>query len=114
EVNQSKLRFFVNVSHEIRTPVTLVIAQLDTLINKSTNIPQTALHKLMSIKRNASNLKKLINELLDFKKQEEGHVRLKATKLNMVSYLNELFLSFQDYAGSLNINTSFLSSEDSI
>lgn len=114
EVNQSKLRFFVNVSHEIRTPVTLIIAQLDNLINKSTSIPQTAMHKLVSIKRNASNLKKLINELLDFKKQEEGHVRLKAAKLDIVNYLNDLFLAFQDYARSLNINTSFLSTENAI
>lgn len=114
EMNQSKLRFFVNVSHEIRTPVTLIIAQLDSLINKSTSIPQTAMHKLMSIKRNASNLKNLINELLDFKKQEEPHVQLKIAELDIVKYLNDIFLSFQDYAGSLNINTSFLSTEDSI
>ncbi len=114
EVNQSKLRFFVNVSHEIRTPVTLIIAQLDSLINKSTSIPQAAMHKLLGIKRNASNLKKLINELLDFKKQEEGHVKLKAAKLDVVNYLNELFLAFQDYARSLNINTSFLSTENAI
>lgn len=114
EVNQSKLRFFINVSHEIRTPVTLIIAQLDSLINKSTSIPQTAMHKLMNIKRNAANLKKLINELLDFKKQEESQVKLTAVKLDIVKYVNDVFLSFQDYAGSLNINTSFLSTEDAI
>ncbi|WP_262246664.1 hybrid sensor histidine kinase/response regulator transcription factor [Parapedobacter soli] len=114
EMNQSKLRFFVNVSHEIRTPVTLIIAQLDNLINKSTSIPQTAMHKLMGIKRNASNLKNLINELLDFKKQEEPYVPLEIAELDIVKYLNDIFLSFQDYAGSLNINTSFLSTEDSI
>jgi signal transduction histidine kinase/ligand-binding sensor domain-containing protein/AraC-like DNA-binding protein len=114
EVNQSKLRFIVNVSHEVRTPLTLVIAQLDSLINKSANVPQAVLYKLMSIKRNASNLKKLINELLEFKKQDDDHVQLKATKLDIVSYLNDLFLSFQDYGRSLNINTSFLSSEETI
>src|SRR5690606_29945200 len=71
-------------------------------------------HKLMGIKRNASNLKNLINELLDFKKQEEPYVPLEIAERDIVKYLNDIFLSFQDYAGSLNINTSFLSTEDSI
>lgn len=114
EVNQSKLRFFMNVSHEIRTPVTLIMAQLDMLLNSAGSIPPTVQGKLQNVRRNAANLKKLINELLDFKKQEEGLVRLKVTRQDIVKYLHHIFVSFQDYGNSLNINTSFLSTEEKI
>lgn len=114
EVNQSKLRFFMNVSHEIRTPVTLIMAQLDMLLNAPGSIPPTVQGKLQNIRRNAANLKKLINELLDFKKQEEGLVRLKVARQDIVRYLHHIFVSFQDYGNSLNINTSFLSTEEKI
>lgn len=114
EVNQSKLRFFMNVSHEIRTPVTLIMAQLDMLLNATGSIPPTVQGKLQNIRRNAANLKKLINELLDFKKQEEGLVRLKVSRQDIVKYLHHIFVSFQDYGNSLNINTSFLSTEEKI
>lgn len=114
EINQSKLRFFINVSHEIRTPVTLMIAQLDILLNNTPSIPPTVHNKLQSIKSNASSLKKLINELLDFRKHEQGFAKLRVEKKDLVKYLNNIFDSFQDYANSLNINTSFISSEDYI
>lgn len=114
EVNQSKLRFFMNVSHEIRTPVTLIMAQLDMLLNATGSIPPTVHAKLQNIRRNAANLKKLINELLDFKKQEEGMVRLRVSRHDIVKYVHQIFVSFQDYGNSLNINTSFLSTEEKI
>lgn len=112
EVNQSKLRFFINVSHEIRTPVTLMIAQLDILLNNTSSIPPTIHYKLQNIKRNASSLKKLINELLDFRKHEQGYAKLRVGKHDLIKYLNNIFISFQDYANSLNVNTSFISSEE--
>lgn len=114
EVNQSKLRFFMNVSHEIRTPVTLIMAQLDMLLNSSTPLSPSVLNRLQNIKKNAANLKKLITELLDFKKQEEGLVKLKCREEDLVKYLHTVFVSFQDYANSLNIHLAFYSSEEQI
>ncbi len=114
EVNQSKLRFFMNVSHEIRTPVTLIMAQLDMLLHAPGGTPPTVQGKLQNIRKNAANLKKLINELLDFKKQEQGLVKLKVARQDIVKYLHHIFVSFQDYGNSLNINTSFLSTEEKI
>lgn len=114
EVNQSKLRFFINVSHEIRTPVTLILAQLDMLLNNSHSIPPSIHNKLQNIKKNAYSLKKLINELLDFRKHEQGYAKLKPAQQDLTKYLHNIFSSFQDYANSLNISTSFICSEERI
>lgn len=114
EVNQSKLRFFMNVSHEIRTPVTLIMAQLDMLLNNSTALSPQLSGRLQNIRKNATNLKKLISELLDFKKQEEGMMKLQLSDQDLVKYLHTVFVSFQDYAHSLNIHLSFYSTEEKI
>lgn len=114
EVNQSKLRFFINVSHEIRTPVTLIIAQLDTLLQNSGNLSPTMSSKLINIKRNANKLKRLINELLDFRKQEQGHVSLKVSEQDIVSYVKGIYSSFSEYAIKLNVNISFISKYEQI
>jgi signal transduction histidine kinase/ligand-binding sensor domain-containing protein/DNA-binding response OmpR family regulator len=114
EVNQSKLRFFMNVSHEIRTPVTLIMAQLDMLLSSSTQLSPQLSGRLQNIRKNATNLKKLISELLDFKKQEEGLVKLQLSEQDLVKYLHTIFVSFQDYANSLSVHVSFYSSEEKI
>lgn len=114
EVNQSKLRFFMNVSHEIRTPVTLIMAQLDMLLSNPGQLSPQLNGRLQNIRKNATNLKKLISELLDFKKQEEGLVKLQLSEQDLVKHLHTVFVSFQDYANSLSVHISFYSKEEQI
>jgi signal transduction histidine kinase/ligand-binding sensor domain-containing protein/DNA-binding response OmpR family regulator len=113
ELNQYKLRFFTNVSHEIRTPVTLIITQLDMLLQR-TDLSQSIRNRLANIVRNTSNLKILINELLDFRKQEQGHLQLKASENDLIKYLEEIFYSFKDQANYKHIHVSFIHSEDEL
>ena len=70
EQNQSKLRFFFNVSHEIRTPLTVIISLADSLIKEISCTGDTR-NKLTGIYRNCNQLRSLISELLDFRKQEQ-------------------------------------------
>lgn len=113
ELNQYKLRFFTNVSHEIRTPVTLIITQLDMLLQR-TDLPQSIRKRLANIVRNTNNLKILINELLDFRKQEQGHLQLTVSENDLIKYLEDIFYSFKDQANYKHIHVSFLHSEDEL
>jgi signal transduction histidine kinase/ligand-binding sensor domain-containing protein/DNA-binding response OmpR family regulator len=113
EVNQSKLRFFTNISHEFRTPLTLISGQLDMLMQMS-NIQPTVFNRILNIKRNTLNMQNLINELLEFRKSEQGHLSIKIQKKDIVSFLYEIFLSFKEYANYRKINFDFKHAEQTI
>lgn len=102
EMNQSKLRFFTNISHEIRTPVTLILGQVDLLLN-SGKLSTYAYSKLLNIHKNAGNLKSLISELLDFRKQEQGLLKLKISSFDLCSLLQEHYILFKELASNRNI-----------
>ncbi|MDR3060789.1 MAG: response regulator, partial [Dysgonamonadaceae bacterium] len=113
ELNQSKLRFFTNISHEFRTPITLMLTQLEILLQNG-NLPQNVYNRLISIMKNAEKMRRLINELLDFRKQEMGFVKLKMSKQNIVSFINDIYVPFKEYSHSKHINLSFIHKEESI
>lgn len=75
EQNQSKLRFFTNVSHEIRTPLTVIIGLSESLLQSSAFAADIR-NKILGIYRNSNQLRSLISELLDFRKQEQGHIHI--------------------------------------
>lgn len=102
-MNQSKLRFFTNISHEIRTPITLILGQVDLLLN-SGKLSTYAYSKLLNIHKNAGNLKSLITELLDFRKQEQGLLKLKVSQFDLYSLLKEHYVLFKELAANRNIS----------
>jgi len=101
-----KIDFFTNISHEIRTHLTLIVGPLETLFNANKNNDYLK-QQLSTIKNNANRLLKLVNELLDFRKAETNHLKLKVGKHNIVSFLNSIYLSFYDLAVTKKITTSF-------
>jgi signal transduction histidine kinase/DNA-binding response OmpR family regulator len=113
EVNQSKLRFFTNISHEFRTPLTLISGQIDMMLQMS-NINPILYNKILNVKRNTQNMQHLINELLEFRKTEQGHLQLKVSNHNFVRFLHEIFLSFSDYALHRQIKYLFNCSDEFI
>jgi signal transduction histidine kinase/ligand-binding sensor domain-containing protein/DNA-binding response OmpR family regulator len=106
EVNQSKLRFFTNISHEFRTPLTLIAGQVDMLMQMS-NIQPTVFNRILNIKRNTLNMQNLINELLEFRKSEQGHLTVKVVQRDIVDFLYEIYLSFTEYANYRDIKFEF-------
>lgn len=106
DLNQMKLRFFTNVSHEFRTPLTLIISYVDSLLIKH-DLPQTIRNRVEKISRNTNHLLNLINELLDFRKQEQGYTKLKVRKIELVDYITDIYNVFKDYASTKNINFKF-------
>ncbi len=106
ELDMMKLKFFTNVSHEIRTPLTLILGPLEKMLNKSTaNNEDKENLKLMH--RNAKNLDKLINQLLDFRKLQAGNLKLNLTEADIVSFIRNIVDSFHDFAVEKQINLSF-------
>jgi ligand-binding sensor domain-containing protein/DNA-binding response OmpR family regulator len=113
EVYQMKMDFFTNVSHEIRTPLTLILGPLENLINDTKEHPGIN-RRLLTVKKNAGRLTRLVNELLDFRKQEAGKLRLNVAPDNIVEFAKEIYLSFQYLAIRHHIDYQFISSDDHI
>lgn len=113
EINNAKLQFFSNISHEFRTPLTLIITQLDLLL-QSTSLAPLVYNKLLKVYNNTHHLRNLINELLDFRKLEQGHVRLKVQEQDIVSFVKEIYLSFYEYALSQSVTYKFTAPGEAI
>ena len=113
KLNQAKLRFFTNISHEFRTPLTLIIGQMEILLQVRSLAP-TVYNKILGVYKNCLQLKELINELLDFRKQEQGYMTIKVSEHNVVDFLYEYYLLFQEYARQRKITFDFLKSSDNI
>jgi len=112
-LNQSKLRFFTNISHEFRTPLTLILNQIESVL-QSTSIHNSLYNNMLSIHRNAQRMGKLINELLDFRKQEQGYLQLKVSQQNIIKFIDEIVLTFKEYAEHRKIALTFSHEEPSI
>ncbi|PQA53451.1 hybrid sensor histidine kinase/response regulator transcription factor [Siphonobacter curvatus] len=106
ELHQLKLNFFTNISHEIRTHLTLILGPVDTLIDALREDP-VASRQLQHVKNHSNRLLKLVSELMDFRRIESKKLDLKVTHLDIVAFVGEIFDSFEDAAQSHAIQTSF-------
>lgn len=106
EVNKVKLRFFTNISHEFRTPLTLIIGQVEMLV-QSENLSGSIYKRLQSVHKNALYLRSLITELLDFRKQEQGFMTLKVECMDIIPFANEIYQSFAAIARKRGMNYTF-------
>ena len=106
ELHQAKLNFFTNIAHEIRTPVTLMAAPIGHLLENHSHHPKVK-KELTLVKDNTDRLMRLLNQLLDFQKQETGNVVLKIRKGDIVGFLGEIVDSFREYADSRKVMLNF-------
>jgi signal transduction histidine kinase/ligand-binding sensor domain-containing protein/DNA-binding response OmpR family regulator len=106
-VNQLKLRFFTNISHEFRTPLTLIIGPIEKML-KTWKGDENVQKTLQLVNRNAQRLLHLINQLMDFRKIETGKLDLKVSKGNLSGFLEEIYSSFQQLAEQRKIEYSFI------
>ncbi len=113
EVNQMKLQFFTNISHEFRTPLTLIISPLQKIIERK-GADEWLNKQHDTIYKNARRLMNLIDQLMDFRKSELGQLKLNAAPCEMVSFINEIYLSFALAASQNNIIYTFDSKEEKI
>ncbi len=108
ELDMMKLKFFTNISHEIRTPLTLILGPLEKL-RKSNVDEKEKQDNLELIHRNALNLNKLVNQLLDFRKLQTGNLKLNLEEADMVEFVRNVVNSFNDFAVEKEISLDFTS-----
>ncbi|HSI74889.1 MAG TPA: two-component regulator propeller domain-containing protein [Lunatimonas sp.] len=106
EIDQLKSRFFANISHEFRTPLTLILGQLDRFLARSPeDNPDQPAFQMMH--RNARRLQQLINHLLDLSKLEAGSMKLDLKPSDLMAFLKVLVFSFTSHAETKKIHYHF-------
>ena len=100
ETEKLKSRFFANISHEFRTPLTLILGPAEKIISGTSD---DNIKDANTIKRNSRRLLQLINQLLDLSKLEAGKLKLEASKGNIVSFVKGVALSFESLSESKDI-----------
>ena len=108
EVTAQKLQFFTNVSHEVRTPLTLILTPLDRLIVSLRESPYAS--DLGLIQKNANRLLRVINQILDFRKVEGKQEKLAVREIDLVPFVGEIKSYFDSMASVRAISYTFTSS----
>lgn len=104
-----KVKFFTNISHEFRTPLTLIISPINSLIKKHAN-ERESIDKLKIIERNADRLLRLTNQILDFRLIEINNLKLKRAKADLVALCKNVYDCFEFQINEKEINCIFNSS----
>lgn len=112
ELDQLKSRFFANISHEFRTPLTLIMGPLHQLKEKQPDAEDRKLMGLMH--RNAERLLNLINQILDLSKLEAGKMKLDLQQVNFPAFLKGIVMSFESLAEQQGVRLHFASEVDEL
>jgi signal transduction histidine kinase/CheY-like chemotaxis protein/AraC-like DNA-binding protein len=100
---EAKLNFFTNISHEFRTPLTLILSPLEDLL-KNEKVKASAGNNLQLIYKNVYRLLRLVNQLMDYRKIEHKQFKLHATANNLIDFVKEILDSFKHSAEKRNID----------
>ncbi len=114
QLTDYKLRFFTNISHEFRTPLTLIKGSVDTLNELKSKMTEPMQHLVEGLDKNTTHLMRLIDQLLEFRKLQNNKQKLNLQRIEAVSFLKEIFISFSDVAAKMNIEYQYLPSQTSI
>ena len=114
-LNSKKIQFFTNISHEFRTPLTLILNPLNDIIKGDFNsLSQATKNKLEIIHKNSNRLSRLINELMDFRKLQFNKMSVNASKIDLIPFIEEVSSHFEEEANEKNIILSVDFSEKPI
>ena len=110
EIKEMKLMMFTNISHEIRTPLTLVMSPLKKMRESEQNPRQKELYNLMY--RNCLRILRLVNQLLDIRKVDNGQMKLHFLETDVVYFIRDIMQSFDNLATSKNIDFQIKTESD--
>jgi signal transduction histidine kinase/ligand-binding sensor domain-containing protein/DNA-binding response OmpR family regulator len=112
EISAMKVKFFTNLSHELRTPVSLIMLPVENMLIK--NLDPTLKNNLTMVLRNAKRLLFIVNQLLDFRKLEVGEITYHPVMGNIVSFIKDVTLPFMDIAQNKNIKLTVRSNVEEL
>lgn len=101
---QEKLKFFTNISHEFKTPLTLIMGPIEELLAKGAESKLNVKENLLMIKKNATRLLRLVNQLMDFRKIEERKMLVKASQVDLVELIADIMTAFDKIAQKRKID----------
>lgn len=105
QLNEMKLQFFMNLNHEIRTPMTLIVGPLQHLINTDFDEVRQRSYRMMS--RNAERILALVNQILDLRKIDKGQMMMKMQPVNLVDFVRDVYELFDSKAREKEIRFHF-------
>jgi len=112
QLTEYKLRFFTNISHEFRTPLTIIRGALESL-SALENMPSEAHKSIAQMNKSSSRLMRLIDQLLDFRKLQNKGLELQVQRTDIVGFFSDIFYSFKEIAEKKGIAMRFASKLDS-
>ena len=107
QLTEYKLRFFTNISHEFRTPLTIIKGDMDRLKTVD-KVPGEMKQPLSSMAKSVERMMRLINQLLEFRKMQNDKLQLALEKTDVIAFLQNIFLNFNNIAEGKHINFMFL------
>lgn len=107
ELHDAKINFFTLIAHEIRTPVSLIIGPLEKIMETSSTLPEAVQDALKIIDRNSQRLLSLVNQLLDFRKAEQGAFVINFSRQNIYELLQNLYDRFRPVIEQKGITFTF-------
>jgi signal transduction histidine kinase/DNA-binding response OmpR family regulator len=112
EISRHRLNFFTYISHEFKTPLTLILATLDHIMNYEEILPRFRDYGLI-MKKNAQRLLFLINQLMDFRKMESDHAAIRLNKGEVIGFIKSTFHTFYPLMETRSVQGIFTSNMDS-
>lgn len=112
QLTNYKLRFFTNISHEFRTPLTLIKGGIDTLADLRSKMSEPLQHLIDDLNKNTAHLMRLIDQLLEFRKLQNDKLKLNLRITNLEEFLTDIYESFRNVAIKMNIDYQLQLSPD--
>lgn len=111
---QEKLKFFTNISHEFKTPLTLIMGPVEELLGKTADLKYNAKENLTLIKKNAVRLLRLVNQLMDFRKIEDKKMMLRASEHDLIEFVRDVMSAFEKIAQKRKIDFQLIAEIDQV
>ena len=105
KLDEEKFRFFINIAHELRSPLTLIISPLEYLLKQNHGAEETK--ALQTMHKNSSRILSLLNQLLDIRRMDKGQLRLTFSETDLVGFVKGVCQAFEFQAGKKRIRFSF-------
>ncbi|AEI47618.1 substrate-binding domain-containing protein [Runella slithyformis] len=110
QATEEKLRFYSYISHEFRTPLSLILTPVEDLLNQKAISQKDLKSGLLYIQKNAHRLLRLVDQMLDLRKTDAGQQLLQASEQDVVQFLREIVTDFQQKAHKSKIDLQFITS----